>query len=226
MLVIDNESILKNDENISARKAAITGFGMIASSTTFVLNKNLDLDYSKLNSFMKNNSGKEFIIFGFTFLVFKILSMQIKKKYDWSNAYLLHGGGWKKLEKKKISNKEFVSKLKNKFKLKKIINYYGLVEQIGSIFFECENCNRFITSEFSDIIIRDKNFSVCEKNRSGIVQLLSILPKSYPGHSILTEDLGVISGEDDCYCGKKGKYFEINGRVKNVEIRGCGNIKY
>ena len=110
--------------------------------------------------------------------------------------------------------------------MKKIINYYGLVEQIGSIFFECENCNRFITTEFSDIIIRDKNFAVCKKNKPGIVQLLSILPKSYPGHSILTEDLGVICGEDDCYCGKKGKYFKINGRVKNVEIRGCGNIKY
>ena len=44
---------------------------------------------------------------------------------------MLHGGDGK-VRKKEDFNKEFVSKLKNKFKLKKIINYYGLVEQIGS----------------------------------------------------------------------------------------------
>ena len=32
-----------------------------------------------------------------------------------------------------------------------------------------------------------------------------------------------ILGQDDCKCGKKGKYFKILGRVKNAESRGCGN---
>ena len=35
----------------------------------------------------------------------------------------------------------------------------------------------------------------------------SLLPTSYPGYNILTEDIGVIAGEDDCKCGLKGKYF-------------------
>ena len=52
---------------------------------------------------------------------------------------------------------------------------------------------------------------------------MSILPKSYPGHSILTEDEGVLLGIDDCSCGRKGKYFEVLGRIKNVEIRGCSD---
>jgi hypothetical protein len=52
---------------------------------------------------------------------------------------------------------------------------------------------------------------------------LSILPNSYPGHSLLTEDEGVLIGEDDCMCGRLGKYFKIVGRLKNAEIRGCSD---
>ena len=60
-------------------------------------------------------------------------------------------------------------------------------------------------------------------NEVGIIQLISVLPSSYPGHSILTEDEGYIIGEDDCKCGRKGKYFKIIGRIKNAEIRGCSD---
>ena len=98
-----------------------------------------------------------------------------------------------------------------------------MVEQTGSIFFECELNNYFHVSNFSEIFIRDKNLSVINDSNSGIIQLISILPRSYPGHNILTEDVGIILGQDDCKCGKKGKYFKILGRVKNAESRGCGN---
>ena len=64
-----------------------------------------------------------------------------------------------------------------------------------------------------------------QKNKSnGIVQLISLLPTSYPGFSILTQDEGAIYGEDDCKCGLKGKYFKIFGRVKKAELRGCSNV--
>ena len=53
------------------------------------------------------------------------------------------------------------------------------------------------------------------------MQLISLLPKSYPGHNILTEDLGEIT---KCKCGFKGKCFTIKGRIKNSEIRGCSNV--
>ena len=57
----------------------------------------------------------------------------------------------------------------------------------------------------------------------GILELVSLLPHSYLGHIILSEDVGVILGEDDCPCGRKGKYFSINGRIQNAEIRGCSD---
>ena len=58
----------------------------------------------------------------------------------------------------------------------------------------------------------------------GLIQTLSLLPLSYPGHNILTEDLGVIHGIDDCSCGRKGKYFTVLGRVPNTELRGCSDV--
>ena len=56
-----------------------------------------------------------------------------------------------------------------------------------------------------------------------MIQAVSLLPGSYPGHSILTEDEGVILGEDDCPCGRKGKYFRVIGRIRNAEVRGCSD---
>ena len=76
----------------------------------------------------------------------------------------------------------------------------------------------------SDIITRRaKDFSPCDFGERGIIELMSVLPSAYPGHIILTEDEGIILGEDDCPCGRKGKYFEILGRLKSAEVRGCSD---
>jgi hypothetical protein len=77
---------------------------------------------------------------------------------------------------------------------------------------------------FSDVIMRRPNdLSLCDFGEAGIMEVVSVLPKSYPGHALLTEDEGVLLGEDDCPCGRKGKYFKVNGRLKNAEIRGCSD---
>ncbi len=52
---------------------------------------------------------------------------------------------------------------------------------------------------------------------------MSVLPVSYPGHSLLTEDEGVLEGVDNCPCGRKGKYFKITGRLKHAVLRGCSD---
>ena len=92
---------------------------------------------------------------------------------------MLHGGGWKKLEKLKISNKKFKKKLAQKFNLQKIVNYYGLIEQVGSIFLECK-CGYFNTTDYSKILIRDKNFKILGPSAKGFLQIFSTLPTSYP----------------------------------------------
>ena len=88
---------------------------------------------------------------------------------------------------------------------------------------ECE-CGHLHAPVFSDILIRRANdFSLAPYGEKGIIEVVSVLPESYPGHVLLTEDEGMILGEDDCPCGRKGKYFKIMGRIKNAEIRGCSD---
>ena len=143
--------------------------------------------------------------------------------FDLSNGILIHGGGWKKLVSEAVSTDEFHKRLKDVCGLDNIYDYYGMVEQTGCIYMECE-CGHLHASIFSDVITRRPlDFSECEVGEKGVIQVVSAIPESYPGHSLLTEDEGIILGEDDCPCGRKGKYFKIIGRMKSAEIRGCSD---
>ena len=227
MLVIDKKNNKLNRNNFNASAAAISGFSIFASEVVYLLDQNDNINYKLLNNFLKKNYKKKFLIFGFTSNIYLNLIKKINTKKviinSLSNAYLIHGGGWKKIEEKKLNRDQFSSILNKKLGIKNIINYYGLVEQIGSIFFECK-CGYFIASNFSDIIIRDENFNICKAGQRGFVQLFSLLPTSYPGHSILTEDIGEIINDQNCNCYGTGTRFLIHGRLKNAELRGCSNI--
>jgi phenylacetate-coenzyme A ligase PaaK-like adenylate-forming protein len=221
IMATKNPKSIKSD--FDAKYAAVLGFSIFGTDHTFLYNNNNQLDLNKFEKFINKYKEKEFILFGFTFDIFQIFFEKIKKKYDLSKCILIHGGGWKKLENRKISDVQFNKKFKIRFNLKKIYNYYGLIEQIGSIFFKCPDCNNFICSDFSDVLIRDKNFRVV-KNGKGLVQIISRLPKSYPGHNILTEDIGEIIKNNNCKHSHLGKSFKVYGRVKNTEIRGCSDV--
>ena len=226
MIIIDCESTVKNRNQFSARSAGITGFSLFASKRVFALNDDMSLNEQGVKQFLEDNKSKTIFIFGFTFIVYQHFYRELLKslqKFDLSNSVLIHGGGWKKLISEAVDNATFKAQLNSICGLTRVHDYYGMVEQTGTIHMECEN-GYLHTSEYSDIIIRNSNdFSMCRHGEEGIIQLLSLLPISYPGQSILTEDLGTIFGEDDCKCGRKGKYFKINGRLKNAELRGCSD---
>ena len=98
-----------------------------------------------------------------------------------------------------------------------------MVEQTGTIYMECR-CGRLHAPVWADVLIRNpKNFSLAPQGEKGLIQVVSVLPRSYPGHSLLTEDEGAILGEDDCPCGRKGKTFAIYGRIQRAELRGCSD---
>ena len=118
---------------------------------------------------------------------------------------------------------EFNQALREVCGIPRVCNYYGMVEQTGCVYMECE-CGHLHASAYSDVIVRrGLDFSEAAIGEPGILQVVSLLPESYPGHSLLTEDEGVLLGVDDCPCGRKGKYFKVNGRLKNAEIRGCSD---
>tara|TARA_Y100000591_G_scaffold83228_1_gene70183 strand:- start:151 stop:1233 length:1083 start_codon:yes stop_codon:yes gene_type:complete len=226
MIIIDSSSILKNRNMFSARGAGILGFSMFGTKRIYALDENMKLEVDNLISFIKEHDGSRIFIFGFTYMVFQHFIKQLEKKkinIDLSNAVMIHGGGWKKLEAESISSKEFRSALNKLCGIKKVYDYYGMVEQTGSIYMECEYGNLH-ASVFSDILVRSaRDFSILPVGKQGIIQTVSILPKSYPGHLLITEDEGVLLGEDDCKCGRLGKYFHIFGRMESAELRGCGD---
>jgi len=228
MLVIDSPSVIKDRSMFSARGAGILGFSIFASDKVYALDDDMKLDIDNINKFLEKHKNKNILIFGFTFMIWQHLYKEFQNnnyKMDLSKGIMIHGGGWKKLISESVSKDIYKLKLNEAFGIeqKNIHDYYGMVEQTGTIYMECENGNLH-SSIFSDVITRRyKDFSICDKNEKGIIQVVSVLPESYPGHSLLTEDEGVILGEDDCPCGRNGKYFEVTGRLKNAEIRGCSD---
>jgi hypothetical protein len=226
MIIIDTDATIKNRSSLSARGAGLVGLSNFGRDHLFVLNENMELKIDALKEFLAKHKYESILIFGFTFMVWQYFFTKLKDagiKIDLSNGILIHSGGWKKLIEQSVSNEVFKSYLLNQFGLKKIYNFYGMVEQIGSIYMECEE-GHLHTPNFAEILIRDFNdWGVLPFGEIGIIQTLSVLPKSYPGHSLLTEDLGRIIGIDDCPCGRKGTYFHVEGRVPKAELRGCSD---
>tara|TARA_Y100000590_G_scaffold137114_2_gene157034 strand:- start:34037 stop:35062 length:1026 start_codon:yes stop_codon:yes gene_type:complete len=223
MIILDKNPSLIDKKLYSAKIAAIYGFSLIGRDYFYILNKNNSINYNGLKKFISKHKNSKKILFGFTYEVYDILINRLKiKNISLQNSVLIHGGGWKKMEQKKINNYEFKKKIKAKYNINKIINYYGLVEQTGSIFLECYKCNHLITNSYSDIIIRKPNLNLCKESEQGIVQILSSIPSSYPGNSIITEDLGLIK-KNYCKYHQEYKSFLIKGRIKKVEVRGCSD---
>lgn len=229
MIILDCPSVVKDRIKFSARGAGILGFSIFGAKKIYALDDNMRLDVDALRDFLDKYQGQTIFIFGFTFMIWQYFYkelIRLKKEgisFDLSNGVLIHGGGWKKLISETVSPEEFHKRLKDACGLDRIHDYYGMVEQTGCIYMQCE-CGHLHASIFSDVIARrPKDFSVCDYGEPGILQVVSTLPESYPGHSLLTEDEGVILGEDDCPCGRKGRYFRINGRIAKAEIRGCSD---
>jgi hypothetical protein len=224
MLIVDSKSVLSNRASFSARGAGILGLSVFGKDHTYVLDDNLELMEPVLEEFLQTHSGQPVLIFGFTFMVWLYLySASLSGKYDLSRAILIHSGGWKKLVDLSVDNETFKQKLREKFGLQQVYNFYGMVEQVGSVFLENSDGSLHCPN-FADVIIRNPvDFSVQKEGEPGLIQVLSTLPHSYPGHSLLTEDLGVLTGTDSASNGWKGRSFKVLGRAKKAELRGCSD---
>lgn len=226
MIILDTSAVIKNRAMFSARGAGILGFSMFARDKLYALDENMQLDVDGLTAFLEKHQGEDIFLFGFTFMIWQHFIDQLKKtgyQPDLSRGILVHGGGWKKLADQHITTEQFKEALRDTCGLTRVHNYYGMVEQTGTVYMECE-CGHLHAPVWSDITIRRaSDFSVAEVGETGLIQVSSLLPRSYPGHALLTEDEGRILGEDDCPCGRKGKTFEILGRIKRAEVRGCSD---
>ena len=226
IIIIDNPELLKISSVFSARSAGIRGFSALCRKPIFALDKDMKVNFNLIEkTLMENNEN--FILYGFTYIIWlHFLKIQFPKRIRdllAEKATLIHGGGWKKLKDLKISKEFFKKEIKLKIGIEKVYDYYGMVEQTGSIFMECSH-GFLHTNPLCEVIARSQNdLNKIETKKVGIAQVISCLPTSYPGHSILTDDLIKIHGVDNCKCGRPGTYFEILGRLETAEPRGCSD---
>lgn len=226
MLIIDSPDVLKDRKLFSARGAGIVGFSVFGTERKYALNSDMSLNMEVIEPFLRRNGGEKILLFGFTYLVWKYFCLALGEKgihLDIKNGCLIHGGGWKKMKNEAVTEQEFRETLRRQTGIRQVHDYYGMAEQTGSIYMECR-CGHFHAGSYSDVITRRSyDFSPCKIGEKGIIQVISAAAQSYPGHSLLTEDEGIILGMDDCPCGRKGKYFKVTGRIAESEIRGCSD---
>lgn len=226
MLLIDQHETIAAKAAFSARTAGMIGFSKFGRQHLYALDSDMRPKWVEIERFIEAHNDQPILVFGFTYIIWQnflqaAVAAGRRLKFD-PASFLIHGGGWKKLSDRSVDNATFKRALTKQFGIGQISNYYGMVEQVGSIFMECE-AGYFHAPAFADVLMRDP--VTLEPATSGAVEVFSLLPRSYPGHAILTEDLGTIFGVDDCACGRKGKYFHIHGRIPRAETRGCSDVR-
>jgi hypothetical protein len=225
MLVIDTDAVFKDPRLMSARGAGVLGIMRYGRGHAFALAPDLTPQIDAVRRFLDEVAGQPFFMFGFTFMVWAGFYEAFREAgLDLSNGILLHSGGWKKLADRAVDNGTFRDRLREAFGLTRIHNFYGMVEQIGTILLEGPG-NLLYPPNFCDVIVRDPvDWKPVAPGRPGVIQVVSLLPHSYPGHSVLTEDLGVVEAVDSGAEGWRGKGLRILGRVPRAELRGCSDV--
>ena len=231
-LVLDAPESAAEGDALTARGAAIRGVGNFARETTFGMrllpNGDLEPDWRRIEAFFAEHGREPVLLFGFTFIVWSRFVQEAERRglrFPAPEAILLHSGGWKKLAAEAVSKEEFVRRTAAVLGCDgaQILDFYGMVEQVGTVFVDCEAGNKHAPA-FADVILRHPlTLEPVDAGEPGIIEVTSTLPTSYPGHALITEDQGVLIGVDDCPCGRRGRYFRFTSRIERTEVRGCGD---
>jgi hypothetical protein len=223
MLVIDSAPVISRGGPMSARQAGVLGMMPYGRDHIFFLSQDGQVMTDQVRRFLVNHGRTPFLIFGFTFLVgTQLPEVALANNFDLSNGILVHTGGWKKLADQAVDNTELRRRLE-KSGLRHIHNFYGMAEQLGTIFLEGSGTHQLYCPDFADIIVRDpETWDEAPLGVSGVIEVVSTLPSSYPGHLLLTEDVGIVHGVDDG--DWPGKRFSVLGRLPRSEPRGCSDV--
>jgi hypothetical protein len=226
MVIVDHPGVVRDRHSHTARAAGILGMQQFGHRPFYALREDMSLDEEGLCSYLDRAAGRPVLLFGFTYMVWQYLVLALEqagRRVDLRGGVLVHSGGWKKLQESAVDPRTFRERLQALTGVERVINFYGMVEQVGGVYFE--NPVHYLQAPiYSEVIVRDPvTLEPLPDGQPGLVQVLSCLPTSYPGHSLLTEDLGVIRGTDPEGTGMGGRYFEILGRVPKAELRGCSD---
>jgi len=233
-LVVDVPENLAARTELGARGAAIQGLGSFATEIVSCLlpgqdgGSSLDLDW--LLACAEKWKDADVLVYGFTYVIWTHLVEPLQRlgvTLGMPNVHVLHSGGWKRLEQQAVDRDVFAHGVASVFgcATDRILDYYGMVENVGVIYPDCAHGNKHVPA-FAEIIVRDPlTLAPVGAGRQGLIQVCSVLPTSFPGFLLLTEDLAEVIGYDNCPCGRRGVSFRFAGRAPKAEVRGCGNLE-
>lgn len=233
-IILDIPESISRTKEVTARSSTIRSLLFCANKVhTCVedVDGKLTLDQQRLDELLQEaeRNNEQVVIFGFTYILYSYVLLPLsndRKKYNMKDSKIIHIGGWKKLEKEKVSPEELIAQCCKVFGVNSgdVVDFYGFTEQSGMIYPSCEAGARHVPV-WGEVIVRDKlSLQPLGKGQNGLLQFITPIQTSYPGHSVLTEDEGFVIGVDNCPCGRKGTTFKVVGRAQNAEVRGCGDI--
>lgn len=216
LLIVDVADLLQGPAAASARGAGVLGMMTLGRDPLFALDPEHRLRTDAVAAWLDQHGQQPFLVFGFTFMVWRYLALAAPPgALDLSQAILVHSGGWKKLQDQAVDRTTFRAGLADRLGIRRVHDFYGMVEQVGSVFLEGED-GLLHPPLFGEVLVRDpRSFEVLPDGEEGLLQVLSPLPLSYPGHSLLTADLGSLDPHT--------RGLRVHGRVPRAELRGCSD---
>jgi hypothetical protein len=229
LLVLDAGNAVRRSGEVSARIAAAMSLRPLASDLRFLLDDATNPGSLKWQTALEVlRQHDDILIYGFTWILWLAWALpeksdEIKAALAGKRIHFVHSGGWKRLDSLKVSRQEFDAQLlAGLHPSSRVVDYYGLVEQVGIIYPLCEQGFRHVP-RWAEVLVRRSVSLTPVENEVGQLQLLNTLALGAPYHSVLTEDLGrIVPG--DCGCGRQGRRFELVGRMPKAEVRGCANV--
>jgi hypothetical protein len=228
LVVVDDARALRRRGEISARIAAAMALRPLATEVLFLLEESdpVVVRWDVLIDVLSRS--QEIFVYGFTSILWQAwlgadLPASVREAIAGKTIHFVHSGGWKKLEAARIDRRQFdAGLLAGLSDRSRVIDYYGLVEQVGVIFPLCEHGFHHVP-RWAEVVVRDPWTLAPIPDQPGLLQLQNVLAHGAPYHSVLTEDLGrLFPGR--CACGRAGRRFELLGRVPRTELRGCANV--
>jgi hypothetical protein len=229
LLVLDSSRSLRSPGGISARIAAALSLRPLSSEIHFLLEDAEDPRSLKWETLARQlEASDELLVYGFTWILWLAwgqaeMPSEIRTALAGKRIDFVHSGGWKKLEALKVDPDMLNRKLTTGLHPdSRVVDFYGLVEQVGVIYPLCEAGYRH-PPVWADVLVRDSWTLEPLVDTTGQLQLMNTLARGAPYHNVLTEDLGrIVPG--DCSCSRSGTRFELIGRVPKAEVRGCANV--
>ena len=229
VLVLDSVASLRSRHEFSARIMAAMSLKPFASEMFFLLKDAGDVSSLQLHQIeCAMKASESLIVYGFSWILWLALAEaklpeELQSALRQKTVAFVHSGGWKKLEDRKVDRATFEATLLAQVGPGScVVDYYGLVEQMGVVFPLCDQNSRHVP-RWADVIVRDSWTMEPLAEGEGQLQLLNTISHGSPCHSVLTEDMGrLLPGR--CGCGRLGRRFELIGRVPKAELRGCANV--